>query len=58
MATRKIFSMKEIQVAVGEVKESTLNSVTSEEAKMHIIQMAGNIIRKLNETYGHKEMSM
>ena len=56
--TREIFSMKEIQAAVDEVKGSTLSSVTSEKAKMYIIQMAGNIIRNLNETYGHKEMSV
>jgi hypothetical protein len=58
MATRKIFSMKEVQSAVDEVKESTLNSVTSKKAKMHVIQMAGNIIRNLNETYGHRKMSV
>lgn len=54
---REIFSLKEIQTAVNEVKESALASATSEEEKMHIIQMAGNIIRNLMATFSHKEMN-
>lgn len=65
MAIREIFSLEEIEDAASKVKESTLNALGSEKGlmspervSMHIIQMAGNIVRYLKEAYSHKEMDM
>jgi hypothetical protein len=56
MAQRTVFSLKEIQEAVDQVKTSTLEALPVIDAKTAVIQMADNIIRTIQEAYSFKKM--